>query len=91
MSVFFAALTAFSTATDTSPALPRPNPTRPALSPIATAARKRSCRPPLVTFVTRETWRRTSSNSFFTGSKPLFPPRLSSRRPDHLLSPREGL
>ena len=89
--VFFAEFTAFSTAIETSCALPRPKPTFPARSPMTTAARKRSWRPPLVTFVTRETWRSTSSNSFLTGSKPLFPPRRSSRRPppDHPPCPRD--
>ena len=64
MRLFFATATAFSTAPTTSFALPTPKPTRPFLSPIATAAEKLSCLHPRVTFVTLRISRSSSLNSF---------------------------
>ena len=63
---FLAASTPLAIAAETSPALPRPQPTRPLPLPTTTIAAKLKARPPFVTFVTRliATQRSTRSTSF---------------------------
>merc|ERR1719258_173991 len=74
---FLASDAAFMTAPWTSFAFLHPTPTAPLPSPTTTVARKDICDPPLVTFVTRETWTTFSVNgsSFLPPLPPLPPPR----------------
>src|ERR1700704_2057170 len=60
---FFADSTALRMASGTSPALPRPAPTRPFWSPTTTRALNEKRRPPLTTFATRFRWTTFSVNS----------------------------
>src|SRR5205807_2551231 len=60
---FLADSTALRMASGTSPALPRPAPTRPFWSPTTTSALNEKRRPPLTTFATRFRWTTFSVNS----------------------------
>src|SRR5258708_23353804 len=70
--LFLASSTPLRIASGTSPALPRPKPTRPAPSPTTTSALKEKRRPPLTTLATRLTETMRSWRS-------LLPPRSSRR------------
>src|SRR3989344_2424208 len=68
--IFFLALrTALFMASAVSPALPRPKPTEPFLSPATNATEKENLRPPATTLVTRRIFKIFWSNSGFTRPK----------------------
>src|SRR3954469_9619604 len=68
MRFFLASSTPLRIASGTSPALPSPQPTWPAPSPMTTTALKLKRRPPLTTFATRLIWTTRSSRVSLLGS-----------------------